>query len=186
MDENTQLLKIMKDKALELDPPAFAKRYAGFYLLGRLPSGGPDEWSFATDIRAFDQVGRARTSSGGFAAASIMRFLAAIEKSDRNTWARRISVGRATNNDIIIRHESVSKLHAHFHFGTLKRPDLKGSDQLLLSDVGSSNGTFVNGYHLGEGSPATVQTGDRVDFGDVSCEVNDAENIYRVLRTLAL
>jgi hypothetical protein len=34
-----------------------------------------------------------------------------VEKTDRNMWKSRISVGRATNNDLIIRHDSVSKLH---------------------------------------------------------------------------
>ncbi len=35
-------------------------------------------------------------------------------KAARNPWVERISVGRARNNDIVLPHKSVSKLHAHF------------------------------------------------------------------------
>jgi len=46
-----------------------------------------------------------------------------------------VTVGRDQNNDIVIDHPSVSKLHAKI------RQDEQG---LYLSDLGSTNGTFVN------------------------------------------
>ncbi|MFH1491192.1 MAG: adenylate/guanylate cyclase domain-containing protein, partial [Pseudomonadota bacterium] len=50
-----------------------------------------------------------------------------------------ITVGRAKDNDIILSDHTVSRKHAQFN---------QTSDGLLLKDLGSHNGTFVNGSRI--------------------------------------
>jgi pSer/pThr/pTyr-binding forkhead associated (FHA) protein len=38
---------------------------------------------------------------------------------------------------------------------------------LWLTDLGSSNGTYVNGVRLNSGEKASVRSGDRLRIGDV-------------------
>jgi two-component system NtrC family sensor kinase len=64
------------------------------------------------------------------------------------------TVGRHPNNDISLLLESVSRFHARFEC----RPD-----GYYLADLGSSNGTFVNGDRLSQ--PQLLTDGDAVTFG---------------------
>jgi len=185
VDEQSKLLRDLKQRALALELDEFCRQHEGYYLLGQLPAEDEDDWSFATDVQVFDDVPGRRSSkqatSGG------ERLLWKVEKTDRNAWKRRVSVGRATNNDIIIRHHSISKLHAHFLFGTLvKLRHLSPSADLLLADVGSANGTSIDGRRLEPDETDPVYTGNRLVFGDVSCELLDAKALYKKLRAIVL
>jgi len=175
------LLSTLKKEAEALDEEAFAKRYEGLYLFGQYPAPEEDMWSFSTDIRSFDHAPGAPRSAQACTQAPLVRFVHRVEKSDRNTWPRRISVGRATNNDVIIRHESVSKLHAHFHYGTTARLDQSHNGILLLDDVGSANGTRINDRTLKADTPQPVYINDRIAFGDIKCRLLDAAALFHCL-----
>jgi hypothetical protein len=99
--------------------------------------------------------------------------VAAISKRPGNPFPDRISVGRATNCDVVIRLPYVSKLHAHF----LVQED--GS--LKLVDAGSSQGTAVNGRKLEAGVAQTVKRGDTIRFGYQEVELGDAGRAYDAL-----
>ncbi|MCJ7512715.1 MAG: FHA domain-containing protein [Anaerolineales bacterium] len=66
------------------------------------------------------------------------------------------TIGRARDNTIILEHPSVSSYHARLSFG---------SGNWLLEDLGSRNGTTVNGLELED--PLAITYGDRVQFGAV-------------------
>jgi hypothetical protein len=93
-----------------------------------------------------------------------------VRKRPGNPYPERISVGRATNCDIVLRFAVVSKLHAHF---TL-RPD----GFMQLSDLGSSNGTWHNGRRLERGQRVLLSPNDHLSFGGVCCELVDAVGLY--------
>lgn len=78
-------------------------------------------------------------------------------KGSGNAYADRIMLGRAQNCDIVIRHSSVSKLHADFQ--------VKGPDIAILTDRRSRNGIKVNGSELLAGASVEVRAGDRIAFG---------------------
>lgn len=101
-----------------------------------------------------------------------------VQRSDRTGWRRRISVGRAPDNDIVIPHMSVSKVHAHFHGGTLVRLSPLHTAELLLSDAGSANGTVVGGRRLLTGEAEPIFSGNKILFGEVSCEVLSAAALF--------
>ena len=72
---------------------------------------------------------------------------------------RRMNVGRVADNDLALNHKSVSKIHAAIV--------MNREGTLLVSDTGSTNGTFVNGRRIAYGEARQLEDGDVVGFGDV-------------------
>ncbi|MCO5190518.1 MAG: FHA domain-containing protein [Anaerolineae bacterium] len=64
------------------------------------------------------------------------------------------SVGRDSGNDIVIADYEVSRRHARF---------LYKEDHYFIEDLGSTNGTFVNGFRLN--GPAQLYHGDTIELG---------------------
>ncbi len=177
------LINTLSHDAEHLDEAGFVQRHEGLYLLGQYPAPEEDVWSFSTDIRSFDHAPGTPRPASQHSQAPLVRFVQRVEKTDRNTWKRRISVGRATNNDVIIRHDTVSKLHAHFHYGTMVRLDQSHNATLMLDDVGSANGTRVNDRPLSQDVPRPVYVNDRIAFGEIQCRLMDAAALYHALRS---
>jgi hypothetical protein len=95
-----------------------------------------------------------------------------LEKSNRNAFKTKITVGRAKNNDVIIRASKVSKIHAAFVIG-------KGDWQLL--DMGSVNGTVVNGERLEKNQSVKLNSGDMISFWRYVFEYHDLDSFVAVL-----
>jgi pSer/pThr/pTyr-binding forkhead associated (FHA) protein len=74
--------------------------------------------------------------------------------------ARELAVGRAVDNDIVLDDPSLSRKHAK-----LRRVS---PDELEVEDLGSSNGTYVNGRKVGRGG---VRPGDLLRFGELNFRV---------------
>ena len=68
-----------------------------------------------------------------------------------------VTVGRGRDNDIIIDDRSVSKFHSTIA--------LTQDGKLIVADVGSSNGTFVNDKAIK--GRMVVDLGDVITFGDI-------------------
>lgn len=68
---------------------------------------------------------------------------------------RQILVGRAETNDLRLHDASVSRRHVRLAVE---------SGRFMLTDIGSANGTLVNGLEIG--GPTVLQTGDRLKIGD--------------------
>ncbi len=66
----------------------------------------------------------------------------------------RLLIGRESTNDIVVKDINVSRTHAELR--------LDRGSQWVLSDLGSTNGTFVNGRQI---TTESLQDGDRVTFG---------------------
>ena len=96
-----------------------------------------------------------------------------ISKSADNPFQSHMSVGRARNCDLVIRHRSVSKLHARFKIE---------QTALLLSDAGSQNGTFVNAKRLLPNEVVAVSAKDQLMFGSVAARTLEADAVYDLLR----
>lgn len=95
------------------------------------------------------------------------------EESDAMS-SDRISVGRARNKDLVLRHASVSKFHAWFH--------TEPNGEFRLTDAGSKNLTRVNGEPLPPREQKRIEPGDRLRFGSVECAVCSAEVLWSATR----
>jgi len=97
-----------------------------------------------------------------------------VAKVKDNPYSDQICVGRTRNCDVVLRHRSVSKLHAHF-----LRDD---AGKLQLVDDDSQNGTRVNGKLLAAGVPQAVEVGDVIQFGRLTATLSDAGGVFEMLR----
>lgn len=70
--------------------------------------------------------------------------------------------GRGANNEIVIADPYVSGAH-----GKITVTDT----EILLQDLGSTNGTFVNGVRLAEGQETTVSPEDEIKLGQVEIAI---------------
>ncbi len=78
-----------------------------------------------------------------------------------------ITVGRLADNTLQIEDASVSSHHAELTLG-------EGGDY-VLTDIGSTNGTLLNGKELAEGDGQRLQAGDKVVFGNIDASY-ESEN----------
>jgi hypothetical protein len=148
--------------AKSLGERKFLARHPGFFLL---TTSGPDELnSLYSTISSVPSPGKLLRRTVGVR--WVHRTRESPEASDG------ITVGRAGDCDVGFLHPSVSKLHARF--------DLEGA-RLTLTDLGSRNGTRVNGELLAKDQAQSVKARDRVEFGLVQTLVLDGRELFEVL-----
>lgn len=70
-----------------------------------------------------------------------------------------VTIGRAVDNQLVIHDPKVSSHHAEI------RPGVQGYS---ISDLGSTNGTFVNQQRLDRHLPRLLNGGDRIHIGDMT------------------
>ncbi|NEP56784.1 MAG: FHA domain-containing protein [Symploca sp. SIO2G7] len=72
------------------------------------------------------------------------------------------TLGREPSNSLIIEDALCSRYHTQI----LQQPDPQGTIRYQLVDIGSSNGTFVNGQRLVPHQPCWLNTGDVIRIGN--------------------
>jgi hypothetical protein len=85
-------------------------------------------------------------------------------------FPERISVGRAANKDIVLRHMSVSKFHGWF--------ELDEVFGLYVVDAGSTNHTVVHTRQLIARAREPVPPGTGIRFGSIDTLVIDAASLW--------
>jgi two-component system, NtrC family, response regulator AtoC len=68
-----------------------------------------------------------------------------------------VNIGREDDADVRIFDELASRMHARLH--------IEAADKIAVEDLASSNGTFVRGERIEQGSRATVQPGEAITIG---------------------
>ncbi|HEV7859523.1 MAG TPA: FHA domain-containing protein [Pyrinomonadaceae bacterium] len=133
----------------------------------------PTFGEFEEELRAQDEAKRREQELGtplipkGVPTVHDVRVSARITLSGRTRdlnftfkpGGRRFNVGRGADNDISLDDRSVSKIHAALV--------MNREGTLLVSDTGSTNGTYINGRRLKYGEARQIEEGDIVSFGDV-------------------
>ena len=76
------------------------------------------------------------------------------------------TVGRAARSDFVVDSALVSRVHC--------RLEASATDQLELEDLGSTNGTFVNGKKI---TKVTLNDGDMVTIGRVQFVVSSGAQL---------
>ena len=96
-----------------------------------------------------------------------------VRKTGVNLYQDKITVGRASNNDVILASASVSKFHAYFRRGEDAR--------YLLTDGGSKNGTFINWQPVEARKATPVKDGMELIFGEVSTRYHEPGGFFEFL-----
>ncbi len=80
---------------------------------------------------------------------------------------KRLNVGRASDNELMLNDASVSKIHAALL--------MTSEGTLLVADTGSTNGTYVNGRRIAYGESRLIEDGDVVGFGDIEVRLRKTD-----------
>lgn len=147
----------------------FVARHPGlFFLVGHANSP-----SDRVDFKTCD--GKSRMALLAEAARSEQNalFVIPINKSPLNPYMDRISVGRARNCDVVIRHPSVSKLHAHVR--------VHDDGTHTITDLGSHNGTRIGDRLLTPHVSEPLSLNGVVILGTVVMRVVDAPHLRQEL-----
>lgn len=142
----TVKLQALADELAEKGKKEFCKKYPGpFLLVVYTPSTNPG----LSEHTVWTRHGRSATNMPD-------PITKAIPLLEAKKPTKKVTVGRAEQNDIVIRGSGISKIHAAF---------LPGKDGgFRLVDMGSRNGTAVNGIALEENRPIRLSTGDKLSF----------------------
>jgi len=82
----------------------------------------------------------------------------------------RVSVGRARNKDIVLRHSTISKFHAWF--------ELSDDETVYVCDAGSTNLTYVNDKRLEPRVRTSLGAGDLIRFGGVETVLSSSAALW--------
>jgi hypothetical protein len=186
---------LLVDAAVHRDERGFLLLYGdASILLVEIPPGASelqqglgeleaaiDPLPFHTEVQPLASHGLARThvpeDPGKLARllSGRVHFAFALRKpASSDAVSDRISVGRARNKDLVLRHQTISKFHAWFETGD--------DGALYLSDAESRNQTRVNGSLLAPRARHPVAPGDSVRFGSVDCLLCSPATLWACLR----
>ena len=84
----------------------------------------------------------------------------------------RITIGRTSNNDIVLAHHTVSRLHVYFR---------NRDGGWWITDAGSKNGTALRDFDLAPRRETQIADGDPVWIGDIEVVFHTASSLYAVL-----
>ena len=148
-------LDAFREDAAKLSPVDFEERHGGgFLLLTSTPlqvPAGP----------AMTEVQLDGDEPGSECTADISLLAYPLIRSERSA-GHLITLGRTSNNDVVVPDLSVSRFHAF-----LKRGPNGG---FQIQDAGSTNGTTVNGSSVptqGHGAALDLKSGDSLRLGQV-------------------
>lgn len=134
---------------------AFATRIGGPVLVGHQPRPTNRFGSGTTRIR--------ETPSHGIPIPVVAQLShqAPVEQFPAERWREqhKARIGRQRDNEVILLDDTVSWVHAEVWLD-----DETGSHQIM--DLGSANGTLVNGTPALAGTPCRLDDEDAVQFGD--------------------
>jgi pSer/pThr/pTyr-binding forkhead associated (FHA) protein len=84
-----------------------------------------------------------------------------------------VQIGRDTGCDVVLRHGRVSAHHAEISFG---------GGLIMVTDLGSKNGTRVNGARIAPRTPTAVDVGDSLALGPVTATLWGIADLLAAMR----
>jgi hypothetical protein len=155
---------------------------AGLTELMKGPSARLQSFGFATTSMVIDPLAPLPVAQPLLTGRALLRVLSArphfiVPLRKRALGApsltERISVGRARNNDIVLRHPSVSKFHAWL--------EVDDENTFYIAAGDSTNPTTLNGRRLTSTEVPPLHSGDVLMFGDLEALFCDAKVLWEGL-----
>ena len=147
------------------DATAFARAYPHPWLLRESKARSPSGSSGATMLMPAAAV----VASDGLALA--------IALEPARAGATQVTLGRGHACDVELEDGTLSQLHCVF---------LKAKDGWAVEDVGSTNGTWVDGSRLNTRQAVPVADGARIQAAQVLLTFHDSPGLWRRLEAEAL
>jgi len=91
-----------------------------------------------------------------------------------NAFGHMVTLGRARNNDVILKAAGVSKFHCYFMFSP--------TEPAVVIDAGSSNGTFVGGMRIEPKVKTPLRPGDQLGIAKVGAVFHTPQTFHAYLR----
>ncbi len=101
----------------------------------------------------------------------------AIALEPARAGATQVTLGRGHACDLELEDGTLSQLHCVF---------LKSADGWRVEDLGSTNGTWVNGTRLADRAPVSLADGTRIQAAQVLLTFHDSLGLWRRLEAEAL
>ncbi len=152
------------------DPKKLEARLKGRPVLLYDPPATPESSSESEEFQFRTASGMEVPSIGGGDPLAVV-----VEKTKDNAFQRRVTIGRTTNNDIILDDGSVSRFHAWL------QQDETGKGWAFV-DAGSRNGSQVAGKRVTAKAPTPLVSGQKVRIGSVELTFFSAEAFVKMLR----
>jgi len=143
-----QLLTLQRDEFLAAAAPAMLVRYRARWVAAA-PAAAPDD-----DLSETMDVGLSR---GRLVEGATEMELYPLAKQAGTAFPDRITIGRTSNNDVVISEHSVSRFHAY----------VRQTPGWVVADAGSKNGTWIGDTVLLPRREAPLVPGAVVRLGDV-------------------
>jgi len=173
MPVEVKMLGDLVPLARALGEEGFVQRFPHPFLLGK--EVVEEEFNFRTQVlRESTNVNPAPETQ-----LKIRDWVLGITKPGEGAAAAnntRIFLGRASNNDLVVPHPTVSKLHAYF---------ARDQDKWWLVDVGSSNGTKMNGLRAPLRARVSLNDGDTLLFGRCAFAFMSAKRLLELMLAMA-
>jgi hypothetical protein len=166
LDPSTELIAL----ARRTDEKTFVAKHKGIFLVVSEAGDAAPE----ANVRE-----TRRTERDHLAAAPAPKSFKIVPVARRGTspFADMVTLGRAEENDIVVRHTTVSKLHACFQENA--------AGVWTLTDKGSTNGTWVGGMRLKPDEPLRLGPSELIDFGDCTFALKAADGLWRFIGAAA-
>lgn len=175
------LLGFGREEFLAAAAPAVLVRY-------RAPAPTPSQAGIAT--MTIDEPGESRGGPGGpgglneideevdetmphgkFTPEPVAMELYPLAKKPGASFPDRITIGRTSNNDVVIADPSVSRLHAY----------VRQAEGWMVADAGSKNGSWLGGVVLEPRRETALPPGAMVRFGDVQLTFYRSEDLFDLM-----
>ena len=149
------------DLARSIDADELAETLQSPLLIFPLQAFGGNPWAVETASASFDAVG-----------IEAPKKIEVFELFTPGTPLPCVlTVGRARTCNIAVRAPSISKVHARFEV----------ADNVVITDLGSHNGTRLSGHPLRPHEARLVQVGDSIHFGQVLSWVMSARELHALV-----
>ena len=119
---------------------------------------------------------RMRPAAGPVASETLMGRIWLVTKGQNGPRGPAITGGRASSNDIVLPEFTISNHHFHFRF--------EGTRWVVI-DLGSTNGTYVDGHRIEQGRRVPITNGTRMMFGRYQFEFMTAQDFVKNVAAIA-